>query len=124
MTTTSHPEPSIFDGCESLDEIIALFLSLIQEPDELRQLLTEVDLDRESLETIAERLSAAGLPGASIVLEFTATAATKAEREIDEILADPLRANKKSRLREYYNRHSGNPDVIDALASRGITVLQ
>ena len=71
MTT----DDDLFDGCEALDEILALTFDLAG-PEGLKELLTMVELDRAPLNAAANGLKAAGLvEAAKIVAETAARAA-------------------------------------------------
>jgi len=70
MTT----DVDLFDGCEALDEILALIFDLAG-PEGLKELLTMVELDRAPLNAAANGLKAAGLVEAAMIVAGTAARA-------------------------------------------------
>ena len=70
MTT----DDDLFDGCEALDEILALTFDLAG-PEGLKELLTMVELDRAPLNAAANGLKAAGLVEAAKIVAGTAARA-------------------------------------------------
>jgi hypothetical protein len=97
----TEQEPNPFDGCDSTDEI--MFLVQDHEgPEALEKLLdlliAESGVDRDTLERAAEKLAAAGLPQAAMVLEAAGKVPSKDEMEVEAILADPDPCNRKARL--------------------------
>jgi hypothetical protein len=110
MTT----EPDLFDGAESLDEI--LFLTFDHAGAEgLQEVLARVDLDREDLTEAADRLQAAGLiDAAKIVRETSTQAHTRASVEITEILADPIKENQSANLAQAYRQNRVTIEALEA----------
>jgi len=93
-----------FENCETIDETMFMVLDLAG-PEGLKELLAEVDLDREDLSQASDKLKAAGLvDGAQLLRDAAKEAPTRAAREISRIMADPLPANRKCYFREGWGR--------------------
>ena len=109
MMNDDDLEPSPFDGCAGIDEIMFMILDH-GGPKALRELLdllTDEDVDRETLEQAAEGMAAAGLPQAAMVLEAAAQIAPKQDdTEIEAILSDPNPHNRKAGMAALHRRHA------------------
>ena len=106
---------NLFEGCETIDEILALVLDA-GSPEALQGLLDHLieteTLYREDLELAAERMATAGLPQATIILEATAKARSQIEVEIETHLADPV--NGRSRLASMCRRGQATLEQMEA----------